>query len=77
MSIQEQPVHYDIPGQTTSSSIVIDRGTEKYDPFNVDDDDNNNNNNQHENEQSTDIKHQKQESIRINNGYESIFFSIK
>ena len=63
MSIQEQPVCYDIPEQTPSSSIVINRGNEEYDPFAADDDD------EHENEQSTDTNHQKQESIRINNGY--------
>lgn len=60
MSIQEQPVCYNIPGQTTPSSIVINRGNEEYDPFTVDEEDLN------ESEQS---KNQKQESIRINNGY--------
>jgi hypothetical protein len=61
MSIQEQPVRYDIPEQKSSSSIVINSGQETYDPFiNYDD--------EHENEQSTDTNHQKQESIRINNG---------
>jgi hypothetical protein len=70
MSIQEQPVHYNIPDQISSSSIVINRGNEEYDPFAIDDDDH------HENEQFNDTKHQKQESIRINNGYE-ILFSIK
>jgi hypothetical protein len=62
MSIQEQPVRYDIPEQTPSSSIVINRGNDEYDPFAIEDD-------EHENEQSKDTKHQKQESIRINNGY--------
>jgi hypothetical protein len=62
MSIQEQPVRYDFPDQPTSSSIVINRGNDEYDPFAIEDD-------EHENEQSKDTKHQKQESIRINNGY--------
>jgi hypothetical protein len=62
MSIQEQPVHYDISDQISSSSIVINRGSEEYDPFAIDDD-------THENEQLTETKYQKQESIRINNGY--------
>ncbi len=62
--MQEPPVHYDIPEQISSSSIVINRGNEEYDPFAIDDDD------EHENEQLTDTKQQKQESIRINNGYD-------
>lgn len=61
--MQEPPVHYDIPEQISSSSIVINRGNEEYDPFAIDDD-------EHENEQLTDTKQQKQESIRINNGYD-------
>jgi hypothetical protein len=62
MSIQEQqPVHYDFSEQKSSSSTVIPRGQEKYDPFIIYDD-------EHENEQSPDTNHQKQESIRINNG---------
>jgi hypothetical protein len=61
MSIQEQPICYDTPEKTSPSSIVINRGDEKYDPFSAYDD-------EHENEQSTDTNHQKQESIRINNG---------
>jgi hypothetical protein len=59
MSIQEQPVRYDIPEQKSSSSIVKHRGDEDYDPFVAD---------ESENEQLTDTKHQKQEPIRTNNG---------
>ncbi|CAF0936998.1 unnamed protein product [Rotaria sordida] len=65
MSIQEQPVRYNIPEQTPSSSIVINRGNEEYDPFAIDDDNDDDNN---ESEQLNNTKHQKQESIRINNG---------
>jgi hypothetical protein len=61
MSIQEQPVRYDIPEQKSSSSIVKHRGNEEYDPF-IDDVD------ESENEQLTDTKHQKSEPIRTNNG---------
>ena len=39
MSIQEQPVRYDFPGQTSASSNVIHPGKEDYDPFAIDDDD--------------------------------------
>ncbi|CAF5093339.1 unnamed protein product, partial [Rotaria magnacalcarata] len=49
------------PEQSSSSSIVITRGTEEYDPFAIDDDEN-------DSEQLKSAKNQKQESIRINNG---------
>ncbi|CAF2969972.1 unnamed protein product [Rotaria sp. Silwood2] len=65
MSIQEQPVRYNTPERKSSSSIVINRGNEEYDPFAIDDDDDNNNK---EIEQLKNAKHQKQDSIRINNG---------
>ncbi|CAF2076606.1 unnamed protein product [Rotaria magnacalcarata] len=61
MSIQGQPVCYNSPEQSSSSSIVITRGTEEYDPFAIDDDEN-------DSEQLKSAKNQKQESIRINNG---------
>ncbi len=56
MSIQEQPVRYDIPEKKSSSSIVKHRGDEDYDPFVAD---------ESENEQLTDTK---REPIRTNNG---------
>jgi hypothetical protein len=39
MSIQEEPVRYDFPEQTSSSSNVIHPGKEEYDPFAIDEDD--------------------------------------
>ena len=39
MSIQEEPVRYAFPEQTSSSSNVIHPGKEEYDPFAIDDDD--------------------------------------
>jgi hypothetical protein len=71
MSIQEQPVRYDFPDQPTSSSIVINRGNEEYDPFTIEDDDEHPRSMNNENEHS----HQKQESIRINNGYVTFFLN--
>ncbi|CAF1300387.1 unnamed protein product [Rotaria sp. Silwood1] len=69
MSIQEPPVRFNIPEQTPSSSIVTNPGNEAYDPFTIDyDDDGDNKNNNNESEQLKNAKHQKQDSIRINNG---------
>lgn len=62
MSVQEQPVPYSIPDQKPSSSIVGNRGDEKYDPFANEDD-------RRENEQLTETKHEPSETIWINNGY--------
>ncbi|CAM4897708.1 unnamed protein product [Rotaria socialis] len=69
MSVQEQPVCNNIPGQSPPSSIVIHRGSEKYDPFvNDDDDDDDDDDDENDSEQLKSAKNQKQESIRINNG---------
>ncbi|CAF3546598.1 unnamed protein product [Rotaria sp. Silwood1] len=69
MSIQEPPVRFNIPEQTPSSSIVTNPGNEEYDPFTIDYDDDGDNNNNNESEQLKNAKHQKQDSIRINNGW--------
>ncbi|CAF4838165.1 unnamed protein product, partial [Rotaria socialis] len=64
-----QPVCNNIPGQSPPSSIVIHRGSEKYDPFvNDDDDDDDDDDDENDSEQLKSAKNQKQESIRINNG---------
>lgn len=68
MSMQEHSVHCDFPGNGTSSSSGINSGNEPYDPHNPDDDDDD------VYEQSIDIKPQKQDSIRINNGYIFLVF---
>lgn len=62
MSVQEHYACYDTPERNSSSSLVVNRGNEAYDPHSNDNEDDD------EYEQSTKTQQQQPNSTRTNNG---------